>query len=279
MYLWWYKYNIIHRDYYYNIVTLQTYSQIGVADFCMSPAKHLLYVIKRRNLDVYDYYLTCEGQSPFQEDLDDASFYAQEAENGVNTLLAGPCAGNAALQDARDTINGIQDTIVDVEDLAECDPIQDEALDTLYEGFCKKTFRGVYGIWLGQYLSAAFLLVLILTASLSYCSCCNAPIPPDDDDDDELQESDRSSRRSNGDRSGGGGSNRIEIQLTTVGGSRGSRGQGQNQIDRDNSFFEIGDVHEHSGTVVVADADVVVLGADTSTGKNAEARPSAPPQH
>ena len=134
--------------------------------------------IPRDNLEITAYYLTCEGENPFQADLDDASLFIGLADAAVNALSLTVCFGNAALLEAQGTINSIESAINSIEGIAQCEPTKEQVGSVIYEGFCQKSFRGVYQIWLGQYLSAAFVLALILAASLAYCPCCNAPPPP-----------------------------------------------------------------------------------------------------
>lgn len=156
---------------YFILVTVEMAVLIGWADFCMEPKQNLLNVIPRNDFETTSYYITCEGENPFQEDLDDANEAIEQAEVGVDLLLATICSGNAALESAASTIDGIQSTLDNIESTAECEPTQDELDDVLYDGFCKKAFRGVYDIWLGQYLAAAFLLTLLLLVSLSFWGC------------------------------------------------------------------------------------------------------------
>ena len=141
----------------------------------MSPVNNLMGAIPRGHYDITTYFVTCTGDNPFEDELDEASYYLGLAEAGLTVLSFTLCFFNSAVRRSLDKIDDIQDSLDDIEDIAQCKTTPAEVDSLLYEGFCQKSFRGVYQIWLGQYLSAAFVLALILAVSLAYCPCCNAP--------------------------------------------------------------------------------------------------------
>ena len=141
---------------------------MGLADFCMDPTDNVLDIVPEDVYDVTKYYATCNGENPFQDYLDDAEDLISNGEAATNALLNSVCQGNSALQDSLNTIDSIDKKFSDITELSECKPTEQELESVINTGLCDKSFRGIYDIWLGQYLAATLLFLLMILATLCF---------------------------------------------------------------------------------------------------------------
>lgn len=138
------------------------------ADFCMDPVDNAIMISPNSVLDANRYYLTCLGENPFQSSLDSAQAEIDEAQQTIQGLLSGECAGNTALSNALQETNLIETILTSINTLAECPPIQTEALEALQNGACEDGFQGAYYAWLGLFVGASFLFVSAILVSIGY---------------------------------------------------------------------------------------------------------------
>lgn len=140
---------------------------MGLGDYCMSPVLYVQNLVPRSIFDVTAYYTTCEGSNPLDPSLDDLQTFSTQFQAGLDAVYAA-CPFNTYVEACfpiMDDINVVLNTAVGQ---SSCPPTQSEINEVLEHGICEQGFRGIYSIWLGQYLTASFLLVSTILASLVY---------------------------------------------------------------------------------------------------------------
>jgi hypothetical protein len=157
---------------------------MGLADFCMSPITNAEKIIPSTASNISDYYLTCSGTNSLDiyfTDLQSAVTYLS------SEVTASSCSNSSYLAAALTTLANMNTTITNSEALLTCSTIQNDLITLLETTICTKVFKGVYFIWLGQYLSGSFLLfgTLVMTFLYEYF---RSPYSDYDEYDDELAE-------------------------------------------------------------------------------------------
>eukprot|EP00981_Chlorochromonas_danica_P010259 scaffold3058_cov165-Ochromonas_danica.AAC.50 len=140
---------------------------MGLGDYCMSPVLYVQNLVPRSIFDVTAYYTTCEGSNPLDSSLDDLQTFSTNFQIGLDAVNTA-CPDNSYVEACfpiMDEINVVLNTAVGQ---SACPPTQSEINDVLETGICEQGFRGIYSIWLGQYLTASFLLVSTILATLLY---------------------------------------------------------------------------------------------------------------
>ena len=145
------------------------FSKIGFADFCMDPIPNTINLVPRDVYNVTSYYTTCQGVNPLQSTIDTANSYVDDMRYGIEQVMTVPgCENNQYLEDSLLVVDDIEGVINDVNAQIICNPTQYQVQQVLESGLCQDSFRGIYTIWLTQYVSAALLLVTTIVISLIY---------------------------------------------------------------------------------------------------------------
>ena len=139
-----------------------------MADFCVSPTENLLKSIPESIYNVTYYYTTCAGTNPLSPDLRFAQAIIVVSDVAVRAVLKEYCPHDTYLLDALSEIVNINAIFRNITSLIACEPNQQQAQSVLNDGLCNDTFKGIYTIWLGQFVCAAALLFCAILAAFSY---------------------------------------------------------------------------------------------------------------
>lgn len=140
---------------------------MGLADFCMDPIVYTNGAVPRSIYDVTYYYTTCNGANPFQSDIDALNEFVVDFNTALVQLEAA-CPTNTYVDACFPILDVINSTVININGEIACPPIQDQLNNVLEDGVCDKSFKGLFLIWLGQYLSTALLLATTIVISLTY---------------------------------------------------------------------------------------------------------------
>lgn len=128
-------------------------------------------MIPRDVYNVTSYYATCQGVNPLQSTIDTAQGYVDDIQTGIQaTMVYGgaSCENNQYLENALSVVTSIDGVINNVIGELGCSPTQYQVQQVLESGLCQDSYRGIYTIWLTQYVTAALLLVITIIISLIY---------------------------------------------------------------------------------------------------------------
>ncbi len=118
--------------------------------------------------NVTSYYVTCAGSNPMNPSLQAAEELVADGERLVTDLLGGVCAGNVYLEQALTVFHSIDVVFANITTSIACPPLQAQFQDVLNTGLCEQSFRGLYTIWVGQFVSTACLLAATIFVALLY---------------------------------------------------------------------------------------------------------------
>lgn len=144
---------------------------MGLADFCMAPATYVQGIVPTSITDVTTYYATCVGENPMSSSLDSIVSGVQQEQAYITALLttgSQDCQNNVWLIDAQSTLNAVLNTVGNITAAIDCPPTQAQLNDVLNNGLCDQSFRGLYTIWVGQYISVTCLFLTTIFVALLY---------------------------------------------------------------------------------------------------------------
>jgi hypothetical protein len=141
---------------------------MGTADFCMNPLTYVPTLVPSDVYNVTAYYTTCQGTNPIDSTVTTAVQYTNEYTLAVQTVLATSCPGDVYLENALHVLNEVSYTLTNITSELVCPPTQQQISNLFETGICTKIFRGFFLIWIGQYLSTAFLLCTTLVIAFIY---------------------------------------------------------------------------------------------------------------
>lgn len=139
-----------------------------MADFCMSPTENLLQTVPRDVYNMTRYYSTCTGTNPIDSSLSSAESLVTQTQTAITTILDNYCHNNTYLIDSLQHITVIDQVFSNITDLSSCSPNQEQLDSVLQDGLCTDTFKGIYVVWLAQFVCAAGILVCTVVVSIAY---------------------------------------------------------------------------------------------------------------
>jgi hypothetical protein len=178
-------------------------ASVMVADYCMAPEASSVAVMEKlgmtESLELFQYYSTCEGVSPIQGYVDNAtvqlgqfstfatslqpggeaySEFGKAVNDSIQTACASdPCNGqeyytlhdlcSASSIDALSTTGADTSTILDTF-IAEssCAPLNDIYRKLVHDALCDHVIKGFYGLWLVQAMGSIILFINLFFANL-----------------------------------------------------------------------------------------------------------------
>ena len=133
--------------------------QMVLADFCMEPTQNLLLVAPDSVYNMTAFYTTCVGENPLDSSLQSAEELIADGRAATQAVLDSACPGDQYLQQALGEFDVIDAVFANITALISCPPNQEQTLRVLNDGLCGDAFKGVYTIWLGQFVCAAGVLI------------------------------------------------------------------------------------------------------------------------
>lgn len=141
---------------------------IGLGDFCMAPQHNFLQAMSNAsNYPTIEYYVTCEGDAPFEDDIQSARNYLNLVSTNID-LLQTTCPGNEYVDNLAEIIPRVYGALDDISNNTDCGPYMVQAQTVLEHGVCHSGFQGFFTVWVSQYLLTFCLFVVTVAASLSY---------------------------------------------------------------------------------------------------------------
>lgn len=140
---------------------------MGLSDFCMDPIVYTNNLVPRSIYDVTYYYTTCYGTNPFQSDIDALNQFVVDFDAALIQLEAA-CPTNTYVDACFPYLDAINSTVVSINTEIACPPLQDQLEHVLNDGLCDESFKGLFLIWLGQYICTGLLLAASIVISLTY---------------------------------------------------------------------------------------------------------------
>lgn len=140
-------------------------SLVGIADFCMNPINNLSMITSTNDitLSFTSYYLTCAGTNPFTPSLIDAYQSIKELYNFFVVSLQIPvCSSNVYLEQGKNITSIMLETLVSMENITNCNPIQIQLYDGISNGICVNGYTGYFLLWLWEYISTICLIFCII---------------------------------------------------------------------------------------------------------------------
>ena len=143
--------------------------QMTMSDFCMTPINNTIPLIPPgTNQQVIEYYLTCSGTNPFEDDIQEAYNATALLKASVDTLLSTSCPGNQDLLYVRGNISIINLYLDNITAISDCPPYQEQSDKMLNNAICYQLFIGTYITWICQYVISMGIFFLLITSSTIY---------------------------------------------------------------------------------------------------------------
>jgi hypothetical protein len=151
------------------VIELRLLIQVGLGDFCMDPIGNTLQTLVQDSstYSVVSYYMTCEGQSPYSDDISSAESSIAQFSETVD-LMEVSCSENAYVKNMANILPQVYSTLEHINATMLCPPFQQHAQSTLEHGICHSGFSGFFTIWAGQFFTAFALFILCVSSSIAY---------------------------------------------------------------------------------------------------------------
>ena len=156
--------------YYYQLLLLHFYLQIGWGDFCMNPVLNTQTILPpgSSKSDVMTYYLTCSASTtnPFSEPLTVAFALAQVIATNL-TDMKYACENDGFILAAEKFHAAIYESIRFLNNNSECTVIQNSLFSALNGSFCTNAINGYFLLWSSYSICFIFIyLTCVLTCLL-----------------------------------------------------------------------------------------------------------------
>jgi hypothetical protein len=141
-----------------------------MADFCMNPVDNIDGLIPASVYNVTSYYVSCKGTNPLMPYLNSMFSFTNNYYSSIQALMQTDpsCTNNVYLTDSLLQLQNMNSTIINMNYLGYCPPIQDFIENVLQDGLCNWSFHGMYTIWIGQYICTSFVLFVTIVIAYLY---------------------------------------------------------------------------------------------------------------
>jgi hypothetical protein len=135
----------------------------------MDPITYMLQAMQSgtTNYANIEYYATCDGESPYAQDLSDAQTYVAIMNTNVQIAHA-ECPSNEYVDNMVEMMPLITSAFHNIVNNTECPPYQEQIQSVLQNGICHSGFLGFFTIWIAQYFEAFTLFVCTVASSVAY---------------------------------------------------------------------------------------------------------------
>ena len=143
---------------------------MGMSDYCMNPLSNTYGLIPSDIYNITSYYIQCEGSNPLYPPLNELFGFTNQYFVDIQQLYQSSpdCNGNMYLQKSLQELQIMNSTIHNLNWLGYCPPLQSQVSDVLENGLCDLTFQGIYVVWIGQYVTTAFVFGVIVIIAYLY---------------------------------------------------------------------------------------------------------------